>query len=421
MELRFRVVPDSMFKRKVNIQIMNDMSFRQTLRLPLLISLFVFGFTFQVNAQDEEIKSLYKAYEDDFLIGTALNRAQILSNNPEAARKVVRADKRGYFIEKQIITDPKGLEVALKHFNVITPENVMKWEEIHPQPGVYDFEAADQLVEIAEENDKKIVAHTLVWHNQTPDWVFEDEEGNLLTREALLERMRDHIHTIVGRYKGKIYGYDVVNEAFNGDGSFRESKWYTIIGEDFIQKAFEYAHEADPSARLYYNDYHMENPEKRAGVYNHIKELIAAGVPVAGVGSQSHFSIDNIPPKEQIEKSITDFAELGIDVMITELDLNVLPASVYEYDEDDKERDIYRDGLPEEVQQKLTDTYRDLFEIYLKHSDKLTRVTFWGVSDDGSWLNYLPFEQTNYPLLFDRQKEPKPALHAIIELANNQN
>ncbi|MEX2605358.1 MAG: endo-1,4-beta-xylanase [Gracilimonas sp.] len=386
-----------------------------------LIAVIMVGFSSQAQSQSQESESLFKAYKDAFMIGTALNRAQILAYKPEATKKVVRADRRGYFIQKQIITDPEGLELGLKHFNVITPENVMKWEEIHPKPGVYDFEAADQMVKIARENNKYIVAHTLVWHNQTPDWVFVDEEGNDLSREALLERMRDHIHTIVGRYKGSIFGYDVVNEAFNSDGSFRESKWYNIIGEDFIQKAFEFAHEADPDARLYYNDYQMEIPEKRAGIHKHLKKMIDAGVPVSGVGSQSHFSINRLPPLDQIEKSITDFEDLGIDVMITELDLNVLPASVYQYDKADRERDIYRDGLPDEVQQKLTGVYRDLFEIYLKHSDILTRVTFWGVSDDGSWLNYLPFEQTNYPLLFNRKKEPKPAFHALIELANNHN
>ena len=389
----------------------------------IVFSLIVlFGFQFgcsSTQTQQYDTPSLHEAYEDAFLIGTALNRAQILSATPEALRDTLRTDRRGYFMEQQIFPDPKGLKVGLKHFNVITPENVMKWEEIHPEPGVYDFEAADRLVEIAEANDKKIVAHTLVWHNQTPDWVFEDEEGNELSREALLERMRDHIHTIVGRYKGKIMGYDVVNEAFNTDGSFRESKWYNIIGEDFIAKAFEYAHEADPDAQLYYNDYHMENPEKRAGIHEHLEIMIADGVPIHGVGSQSHFSINNMPDYEQIGKSITEFSDLGIDVMITELDLNVLPASVYQFDRNNRQ-DIYKDGLPEEVQQNLTEVYSDLFEIYLDHSDILTRVTFWGVSDDGSWLNYLPFEQTNYPLLFDRNKDPKPAFDALIELANNQ-
>lgn len=368
-------------------------------------------------SQDSETPSLYKAYEDYFLIGTALNRAQIFGNNPAATHKVVRADRRGYFLDQKIIVDPKGLEVGLKHFNVITPENVMKWEEIHPRPGVYDFEAADQLVEIAQKNNKKIVAHTLIWHSQTPRWVFLDKKGEELSREALLERMRDHIHTIVGRYKGKIYGYDVVNEAFNSDGSLRESMWYKIIGEDFIQKAFEFAHEADPDARLYYNDYQMENPEKRAGIHKHIENMIESGAPIHGIGSQSHFSINNMPDYDQIEKSITDFADLGIDVMITELDLNVLPASVYDFDVEEDERDIYKDGLPDEVQQQLTEVYTDLFKIYLKHSDLLTRVTFWGVSDDGTWLNYLPFEQTNYPLLFDRENNPKPAFHALIDLA----
>lgn len=363
-------------------------------------------------------ESLYKAYEDAFMIGTALNRAQIFADTPETTQKIVRADRRGYFIKKQIIPDPEGLELGLMHFNVITPENVMKWEEIHPEPGIYDFEAADRLVEIAQENNKTIVAHTLVWHNQTPDWVFKDEDGNDLSREALLERMRDHIHTIVGRYKGKIHGWDVVNEAFNEDGSYRESRWYEIIGKDFLPKAFEYAHEADPDAELYYNDYRLENPEKRAGIVKFIKEMLEAGVPITGVGSQSHFSLTYFPDYDQIEKSITDFADIGVDVMITELDLNVLPSPNWgEYEGENT--DIYQDGLPEEIEKEFTRRHKELFELYLKHSDVIERVTFWGVADGGSWLNYLPMERVNYPLLFDRDNKPKPAFDALMELANS--
>lgn len=359
---------------------------------------------------------LKDAYEDAFLIGTALNRAQIFAGDASATREIERADRRGYFYEKQIIVDPEGLELAKTHFSSFTPENVMKWEEIHPEPGVYDFEAADRFVDIAEENNQFIVAHTLVWHNQTPDWVFEDEDGNELGREELLERMRDHIHTIVGRYSGRIDAWDVVNEALNDDGSLRKSRWYENIGEDYLQKAFEFAHEADPDAELYYNDYSMENPEKRAGAVRLIEQFQEDGVPVTGVGSQSHFSLNSFPDLEQVEKTITDFVPLGIDVMITELDINVLPSARTD-GELNPESNIYTDGLPDDVQDELTLRYRELFEIYLKHSDNLERVTLWGVSDDGSWLNYLPMERVNYPLLFDRNKDPKPAFHAIMELA----
>lgn len=377
---------------------------------------FLLAFSQPEQDQSPEVSSLFQAFEDAFMIGTALDRAHIYADAPEATERIVRVDRRGYYVKQQIIPDPVGLDLALTHFNVITPENVMKWEEIHPEPGVYDFDAADRLVALAQKHNKTIVAHTLVWHSQTPDWVFLDENGHDLSREALLERMRDHIHTVVGRYKGKIYGWDVVNEAFNEDGSYRESRWYKIIGEDYLSKAFEYAHEADPDAQLYYNDYNMENPSKRAGILVFVREMLDAGVPINGIGSQSHFSLMNFPDLEQIEKSITDFAELGIDVMITELDVNVLP-SAWQDGRLNQISDIYRDGLPDEIQNEFTQRHIELFELYLRHSDVISRVTFWGVADGGSWLNYLPVERVNYPLLFDRDNRPKPAFHALIELA----
>ncbi|MEX0719099.1 MAG: endo-1,4-beta-xylanase [Balneolaceae bacterium] len=370
-----------------------------------------------IQAQDNDLPSLHKAYEDAFLIGTALNRAQIFADDSAATEQVLRADRRGYFYRQQIITDPKGLELARTHFNSVTPENVMKWEEIHPKPDVYDFEAADRFVDFAEAHEMFIVAHTLVWHNQTPDWVFEDEDGNDLSREALLERMRDHIHTIVGRYKGRIHAWDVVNEALNEDGSMRESRWQQIIGDDYIQKAFEFAHEADPDAGLYYNDYAMESPSKRAGAIRLVEELLDKGVPVSGIGSQSHFGLHS-PEIEQVEKSINDLASLGIDVMITELDINVLP-SARKNGELNSESNIYPEELPGEVQEELTRRYQDLFRIYLDHKDVINRVTMWGVADGGSWLNYLPMERVNYPLLFDRENKAKPALKALIDLTNN--
>ena len=381
----------------------------------LLIALLLWP-VIEVQAQTE-VPSLHEAYSEAFMIGTALNRAQILSADPAALQDTVRWDRRGYFVERKIIPDPEGLELGLKHFKAITPENVMKWEEIHPSPGVYDFEAADKLVEWAEQNDKFISAHTLIWHSQTPEWVFMDETWLPLTREALLERMRDHIHTIVGRYKGRINGWDVINEAFNNDGTLRESKWQQIIGDDYLAKAFEFAREADPDVELYYNDYSMENPEKRAGIIKAVREMLDAGVPITGIGSQSHLSLNNLPEAEEVDEMISDLAELGIDVMITELDINVLPGFRNEDGTLNWNTNIYTEGLPGEIQGQLTAAYVDLFKVYLNHKDVLTRVTLWGVSDGGSWLNYLPSERVNYPLLFDRDNKPKPAFDALIELA----
>src|SRR5690554_1987230 len=394
---------------------LKSMRFLRFVSLSVFLAIISFAIC---DAQPSTPPSLYKSFEDHFLIGTALNRAQIFGVDSSETFQVVRADRRGYFYQQQIITDPEGLEMAEYHFNSLTPENVMKWEEIHPEPGKYDFEAADRFVDFAKKHGKYIVAHTLVWHNQTPDWVFLDDEGNELDRDSLLARMEDHIKTVVGRYKGKIQAWDVVNEAFNMDGSFRESKWYQIIGDDFIAKAFEFAHEADPKAELYYNDYALENSTKRKAIIQFAQTLLDQNIPITGIGSQSHLSLSNMPEPEETEQMILDFSELDLTFMITELDINVLPTARNDGNLR-RDTDIYANGLPQEIDKKLADAYAGLFNIYLKHSDKIERVTLWGISDSGSWLNYLPMERVNYPLLFDRNNEAKTAFHAIIQAAEN--
>jgi len=343
--------------------------------------------------------TLREAFKGSFLIGTALNRNQITGN------------------------DQRGQNLAIKQFNAVTAENVMKWEQIHPEPEVYDFEAADAMIELAEENDMFVVGHTLVWHSQTPDWVFHDDVGELLTRDALLERMRDHIHTVAGRYQGRVHGWDVVNEAILDDGSMRDTYWYQIIGKDYLVKAFQYAREADPDAELYYNDYSLEVPSKREGAIRLVKYLRENNAPVTGIGTQGHFNLE-WPTLDNAEKTITEFAALGLDVMVTELDVDVLPsamdymgADISERAELREELNPYEDGLPDDVQERLTQRYRDLFNVYLDHKNVITRVTFWGVTDGDSWKNNWPVRgRTNYPLVFDREGQPKPAFYAIMDL-----
>lgn len=343
--------------------------------------------------------ALKVVFADDFMVGTALNRQQIYGE------------------------DARGVDLVEFHFNTITPENVMKWALIHPELNEYNFEPADRFVEFGVENDMFMVGHTLVWHSQIPDWVFEDQEGNPISREALLERMRDHIHTVVGRYNGRIHAWDVVNEALNEDGTLRESPWYEIIGKDYLLKAFEYAHEADPEAELYYNDYSLENPDKRAGAVRLVEYLQENDAPITGIGTQGHFHLHS-PGLEEVENTIVAFGELGIDVMVTELDIDVLPSAM-DYQGADvniqvelqEELNPYPDGLPESVQQELAKRYADLFEIFIRHHDQISRVTFWGVTDGDSWKNNWPVRgRTNYPLLFDRTGEPKQAFHAVISL-----
>jgi endo-1,4-beta-xylanase len=344
--------------------------------------------------------ALKDAFQGKFLIGAALNESQFTGQN--AAQTAL--------IKKQ--------------FNSITPENVLKWEKIHPEPGKYDFGPADRYVEFGKENGMFIIGHNLVWHEQTPKWVFEDEKGNPVTREVLLQRMRDHILTVVGRYKGRIKGWDVVNEALIDDGSLRQSPWLKIIGEDYLVKAFEYAHEADSNAELYYNDYSLENESKRKGAIALIKKLQAAGVPVTGVGIQSHVKM-NWPSLQAEKDTITAFGDLGVKVMITELDVDLLPpanhnngADVSAHIAENAALNPYPDGLPDKMQTALAQRYADLFAIFVKHAGVVERVTFWGVSDGDSWLNNWPVRgRTSYPLLFDRHSRSKPAFAAVIQTA----
>jgi len=343
--------------------------------------------------------TLKDAYRSSFHVGAAINEAQIAG------------------------TDARGAEIAATQFDSITPENVLKWERVHPKPGVYSFDLPDKYVAFGEKHHMFIVGHCLVWHSQVPDWVFEDGTGKPLTRDALLKRLRDHIFTVVGRYKGRIQSWDVVNEALNDDGTLRQSKWLKIIGDDYIEKAFEYAHEADPQAQLNYNDYSLENEAKGRGAIALIEKLQAEGIPVAAVGIQGHDSLD-WPSIEQEDASIAAFAKLGVKVAISELDIDVLPpvapgsADVSMTLKADPKLDPYVNGLPDAVQEALAKRYAALFRVYLKHRAELSRVTFWGVTDGDSWRNNWPVRgRTSYPLLFDRSGQPKQAFYAVIQAA----
>lgn len=351
---------------------------------------------------DDPAPALKNVFEGAFRVGAALNPGQFTGD------------------------DAEGAALVEQHFNTITPENVMKWEEIHPEPGTYDFEAADRFVAFGEEHDMFIVGHTLVWHNQTPAWVFQDADGNPASRDTLLARMRDHIHTVVGRYTGRVDGWDVVNEALNEDGTLRASPWLEIIGEDYIAKAFQFAHEADPDAELYYNDYTLEHPPKRDGAVRLVQNLQDQGVPVTGIGTQAHHRLaSDAPSVEAQAAAIEAFADLGVDVMITELDIAVLPrprehwgADITQRAELQAELNPYPEAFPDSMQQALAQRYANLFEVFLEHRDAVSRVTFWGVTDGDSWLNYWPIDgRTTYPLLFDRQHQPKPACDAVVRTA----
>ncbi len=323
------------------------------------------------------------------------------------------------------------LGIATRHFNAFTTENEMKPDAVQPREGQFNFAAGDRLVEIAEQNGATPVGHTLIWHSQTPRWFFEGPDGQPVSRELALARMRKHIATVVGHFKGRIKQWDVVNEAINdGPGILRPSPWQKAIGDDYIAEAFRAAHEADPDAILTYNDYNNELPNKREKTLQMLKSLIDQKVPINAVGMQCHWRMDS-PNLADVEESIKQYSALGLKVMITEFDIGVLPTPRRLQGADVNTRENmtpeqrallnpYANGLPDDVAQKLAERYRQAFEMFLRHKDVIGRVTLWGVDDGSSWLNSYPIGgRTDHPLLFDRQSKPKPAFFAVQKAAAN--
>lgn len=341
--------------------------------------------------------SLKEEFKNNFMIGTALSNHQICEK------------------------DSLLIQLVEEQFNSITPENLLKWERIHPEEGVYNFEPADSFVAFGLRNKMFIVGHTLLWHQQTPAWVFEDEKGNEASRELLLGRLKDHIYTVVGRYKGKINGWDVVNEAIEDNGEMRNSKWLKIIGEDYIEKAFQFAHEADPDVELYYNDFNMWHKGKIKSVSNLVNNIKSKGIKISGVGLQGHWGL-TYPSNEEIDEALDTYSKLNVNLMITELDMAVLPlpnnntsAEITKNYELQKKLNPYPNGLPDSMQVKLANRYEDFFRLFNKYKSEITRVTFWGVNDSYSWKNNWPIKgRTSYPLLFDRNNQPKPAFYSVI-------
>jgi len=310
-----------------------------------------------------------------------------------------------------------------REFNAITAENIMKPGLIQPNEGDWRWKLPDRFVDYGTAHDMSIVGHVLVWHSQTPDDLFVKPNGKRVSRERLLGKMQAHIQTVMDRYKGRIPIWDVVNEAINEDKGWRKSLWYEIIGPEFQERAFQLAHEADPNAQLLYNDYNMHLPGKREFLVEVLKDYKKRGVPIHGVGLQSHVGLD-YPDLNEFEKSIEAYAAQGMRIHLTELEVDVLPvawehtgAEISDEFEYSEELNPYPDGLPSHMQDKLTERYVELFKLFLKHRDKIDRVTFWGTHDGESWKNDFPVGgRTNYPLLFDRDLQPKPAYYAVSDL-----
>ncbi|GAA0670974.1 endo-1,4-beta-xylanase [Rheinheimera tangshanensis] len=345
-----------------------------------------------------EARPLRDIYKNDFIVGVALANSDL--------------------------DDPKSVSIVNREFNSIVAEFGMKMIDVIPKPGIYDFYWPDKFLRFAEENGHSLIGHTLVWHKNSPDWFFRDEQGNPLKREQLLVKLQEHINTYVGRYRGRVTGWDVVNEAFNNDGSFRKSPWFNIIGDDYIEKAFEFTHLADPTAELYYNDYGLVHSKKQEAVISLVKRIRSKGIPVHAIGIQGHYSLQ-FPDLSKLDQAISRFSKEGINVMITELDVSVLPfvsQDVMEQGAIVSEvkkllLNPYPNKLPDSIADSQSNRYVELFCIFIKHSEFINRVTFWGISDKHSWLNHWPVNgRVDYPLLFDREMKPKNALKRLKEV-----
>jgi endo-1,4-beta-xylanase len=336
----------------------------------------------------------------------------------------------GVALFPELFDDSVSAQMVKTHFNSITAENDMKWERIHPMLDEYTFDRADKIVDFTQANNIKLIGHTLVWHSQLGKGVLHPEgkenEEILVDSANMMNRIKEHISTVAGRYKGKIHGWDVVNEALNEDGTLRESGFLKIAGEGYIAKAFEFANEADPGAELYYNDYNLVEPAKREGAVKIVKGLQEKGIRIDAVGVQAHWELD-YPSLEEIEKSIIAYANAGVQVMFTELDISVLPspwrmpsADISLRFENNETMNPYPDGLPDSISLALAQRYKDIFALFNKHSEKISRVTFWGLHDGISWKNGFPIRgRTDYPLLFDRNMQPKQAYWEIVGLVDN--
>ncbi len=354
------------------------------------------------SAQKTKEPTLKDALKGKFYIGTAMNLPQISGK------------------------DTADIKVIKQNFDAIVAENCMKSIFLQPNEGEFFFADADKFVAFGEQNGMWITGHCLVWHSQLPRWFCVDEKGENVTPEVLKARLKSHISTIVGRYKGRIKGWDVVNEAILEDGSYRKSKFYEILGEEFIPLAFQYAQEADPASELYYNDYNEWYPGKRATIIQLVKTLKERGIRIDAIGMQGHVGMDG-PSIAEYEEAIQAYTNAGVNVMVTEFDLSILPfpkrgigADISANFEYQKELNPYTEGVPDAAMAAWTNRMLDFFNLFLKYPGKVTRVTMWGVTDGGSWKNDFPVRgRTDYPLLFDRNYQAKPVVAEIVKAAKN--
>ena len=369
------------------------MKLSKTLLLLITATLSLSGCSSAQKKTDSTV-SLKNAYIKNFYIGTALDINQIEEK------------------------DPLVTTLIAKEFNSITPENCMKSMFLQPEKDKFDFNMADKYVAFGEKHKMFIHGHTLIWHSQLPSWLSKVKDS-----VAMSEAMTKHISTVVEKYKGRIGSWDVVNEALNEDGTLRKSVFLDSYGKDFLTHAFKLAAKADPKTDLYYNDYNLCNAKKRKGAVELVKNLQKNGAKIDGVGEQGHWNLIT-PTLEEIEQTILDFSALGVKVAITELDITVLPnpwdvvgADVSQRAEASEKMNPYPTALPEDIKIQLAARYEAIFKLFIKHQDKISRVTLWGVNDGQTWLNDWPIKgRSNYPLLFDRDFKPKEAYNSVMKL-----
>ena len=320
----------------------------------------------------------------------------------------------GVAVSPQALKKEEESKLVLQQFNSITPENAMKMGPIHPKENEYNWKDADSIVAYAQHHHLKIRGHNLCWHNQTPRWLFIDSAGKTVSKEVLLQRLKEHITTVVSRYKGAIYAWDVVNEAISDkpDEYFRNSIWYQVCGEEFVAKAFEYAHAADPKALLFYNDYNEINASKREKIYKLVKGLKDAGIPIHGIGLQGHWAI-NEPSEGQLDSSIGRFAQLGLQLQVTELDISVYPK---EHNTRERKEEDSNTVFTGEKERRQMDVYKMCFTVFRKYKNVLSGITFWNISDRSSWLDNFPVRgRKDYPLLFDTELKPKKVFWEVVK------
>ncbi len=376
----------------------------------LVVILLVAGYSGSVMAQ-----ALKDAYRDCWYTGVSVNQWQVAADT---------SGQNTHNVTGMISSDQtKDWPVIVGNFNWVVAENCMKCEVMHPEEGVYDFTLADQFVDKAKAAGLKVLGHCLIWHSQCAPWFHYDKQGKLVSKEVLKKRMREHIYTIVNHFRGRVDAWDVVNEAFEDDGTPRKSLFYEILGTDYIPLAFQYAHEADPTIELYYNDFSMNKAKKVEGVCDFFRPLIRQGLPVTAIGMQGHMILEDNNYVSEYEHSIETIAALGVKTFFSEVDISVLPnpyafsgAEVSKRFEYRPEMDPYKDSLPAQKEKELEEFWISFYQMLLRHKDNISRVSFWCLNDANSWRNDWPIPgRTDYCTLFDRQNRPKPYVQKLVE------